>query len=157
MTGYQDSSEFEHGVIAGAREMGQTISEVAMKFRFSRTTISRVNREYRESGKISNLRHRCGRKKDHVRDALGHDKLCSAFQIRYGGYKGMLVVDPTLKGIDIVFRESMKKFDSPENIRLEIARTSAPGRETHNILFYALLALAKHPFYVNVGTFKEKV
>ncbi|GFU84421.1 HTH_Tnp_Tc3_2 domain-containing protein [Trichonephila clavipes] len=35
-------------------------SIVAMKFGFSRTTISR---EYRESGKTSNLRHRCGRKK----------------------------------------------------------------------------------------------
>ncbi|GBN19387.1 hypothetical protein AVEN_120682-1 [Araneus ventricosus] len=31
-----------------------------MKFGFSRTTISR---EYRGSGKTSNLRHRCGRKK----------------------------------------------------------------------------------------------
>ncbi|GBM77270.1 hypothetical protein AVEN_265575-1 [Araneus ventricosus] len=43
--------------------MGHNISEVEMKFGFSRTTISRVYREYRESGKTSNLRHRCGRKK----------------------------------------------------------------------------------------------
>ncbi|GBO18301.1 hypothetical protein AVEN_15682-1 [Araneus ventricosus] len=34
-----------------------------MKFGFSRTTISRVYREYRESGETSNLRHRCGWKK----------------------------------------------------------------------------------------------
>ncbi|GBM91641.1 hypothetical protein AVEN_107749-1 [Araneus ventricosus] len=62
-TGYQDLSEFECGVIVGAREMGHSISEVAMKFGFSRATISRMYREYRESGKISNLRQRCGRKK----------------------------------------------------------------------------------------------
>ncbi|GBL89379.1 hypothetical protein AVEN_225895-1 [Araneus ventricosus] len=43
--------------------MGHSISEVAMKFGFSRTTISRVCREYRESGRTPNLRHRCGRKK----------------------------------------------------------------------------------------------
>ncbi|GFY04104.1 HTH_Tnp_Tc3_2 domain-containing protein [Trichonephila clavipes] len=47
MAGYQNLSEFEHGVIVGAREMGHSISEGAMKFGFSRTTISRV---YRESG-----------------------------------------------------------------------------------------------------------
>ncbi|GBM52100.1 hypothetical protein AVEN_131116-1 [Araneus ventricosus] len=63
MAGYQDLSEFERGVIVGAREMGHSICEVAMKFGFSRTTISRVYREYRESGKTSNLRHSCGRRK----------------------------------------------------------------------------------------------
>ncbi|GBN57055.1 hypothetical protein AVEN_195154-1 [Araneus ventricosus] len=63
MAGYQDLSEFERGVIVAAREMGHIISEVAMKFGFSLTTISRMYREYRESGKTSNLRHRCGRKK----------------------------------------------------------------------------------------------
>ncbi|GBM32417.1 hypothetical protein AVEN_239807-1 [Araneus ventricosus] len=64
MAGYQDLSDFERGVRFGAREMGQSISEVAMKFGFSRTTISQVCREYRVSGKTSNFRHRCGRKKD---------------------------------------------------------------------------------------------
>ncbi|GBO14169.1 hypothetical protein AVEN_132745-1 [Araneus ventricosus] len=64
MVGYQYLSEFERGVMVGAREMGHSISEVAKKFGFSHTTISRVYREYRESGKTSNLRHRCGRKKN---------------------------------------------------------------------------------------------
>ncbi|GBN05564.1 hypothetical protein AVEN_124603-1 [Araneus ventricosus] len=63
MAGYQDLSDFECGVIIGARDIGHSISEVAMKFGFSRTTNSRVYREYRVSGKTSNFRHRCGRKK----------------------------------------------------------------------------------------------
>ncbi|GBM27768.1 hypothetical protein AVEN_183074-1 [Araneus ventricosus] len=64
MACFQDLSDSERGVIVGAREMGHSISEVAMKFGFSRTTIPRVYREYRVSGKTSNFLHRCGRKKD---------------------------------------------------------------------------------------------
>ncbi|GFV40187.1 uncharacterized protein TNCV_4462391 [Trichonephila clavipes] len=64
MAGYQNLSDFECGVIVGARERGRSISEVEIKFGFSRTTILQVYREYRESGKTSNLRHRCGRKKN---------------------------------------------------------------------------------------------
>ncbi|GFS50910.1 HTH_Tnp_Tc3_2 domain-containing protein [Trichonephila clavipes] len=63
MTGYQDLSEIERGVIFGAREMGHIISELVRKFRLSSTIISRLYRENQESGKTSNLRHRCGRKK----------------------------------------------------------------------------------------------
>ncbi|GFX77123.1 HTH_Tnp_Tc3_2 domain-containing protein [Trichonephila clavipes] len=39
MAGYQDLNEFERGVIVGARETGHSISEVAMKFGFSRMII----------------------------------------------------------------------------------------------------------------------
>ncbi|GFV44928.1 uncharacterized protein TNCV_1716761 [Trichonephila clavipes] len=63
MAGYQDLSEFESGVIVGARGMEHSISEVAMKFGCSRMIISRVYREYRQTGKPSNLRHRWYRKK----------------------------------------------------------------------------------------------
>ncbi|GBN50277.1 hypothetical protein AVEN_27543-1 [Araneus ventricosus] len=38
MACFQDLSDFERGVIVGAREMGHSISEVAMKFGYSRTT-----------------------------------------------------------------------------------------------------------------------
>jgi hypothetical protein len=61
--GYHNLREFEHCVIVGAREMGHSISEVAMHWGFSHTIISWVHHEYQESGKSSNLRHRCGRKK----------------------------------------------------------------------------------------------
>ncbi|GFV05595.1 hypothetical protein TNCV_228061 [Trichonephila clavipes] len=47
MEGYQDLSGFDRG----AQEMGHSISEVAMKFGYPRTTISRVHREYWISGK----------------------------------------------------------------------------------------------------------
>ncbi|GFV54246.1 HTH_Tnp_Tc3_2 domain-containing protein [Trichonephila clavipes] len=49
---------------SSAQEMGHSISEVSIKFGFSRTTISQVYRDYRESRKTSNLRHHCGRKKN---------------------------------------------------------------------------------------------
>ncbi|GBO16395.1 hypothetical protein AVEN_258374-1 [Araneus ventricosus] len=63
MAGYQDLSNFERGLIVGAREMRHSISEVAMKFGYSRATISRVYNEYLVSGKTSNLRHRHDQKK----------------------------------------------------------------------------------------------
>ena len=43
IAGCHDLSEFECGVIAGTREVGHSISEVAMRWVFSRTTISQVN------------------------------------------------------------------------------------------------------------------
>lgn len=49
---------------------------------------------------------------ERVYEALRLDDKPSAFQIRYGGCKGMLTVNPRLDGEQIVFRESMRKFDS---------------------------------------------
>lgn len=46
---------------------------------------------------------------------------CSAYQIRLGGRKGVLLVDPNLKGDTIISRKSMKKFESPST-DLEIIR-----------------------------------
>ncbi|GFU25130.1 probable RNA-dependent RNA polymerase 1 [Nephila pilipes] len=69
----------------------------------------------------------------------GHDS--SAFQIRYGGCKGMLVLDPTLKGVDIVFRESMQKFHCRGygHTKLEIVKKSSPIPLRLNRPFIAIL------------------
>ncbi|GFS62896.1 RNA-dependent RNA polymerase 2 [Trichonephila inaurata madagascariensis] len=66
---------------------------------------------------------------------------CSAFQIRYGGCKGMLVIDPTLNDVDIVFRESMRKFDCKgiAHTKLEIVKKSSPIPLRLNRPFIAIL------------------
>ena len=46
---------------------------------------------------------------------------CSAYQIRLGGRKGVLLMDPSLKEDSVFARDSMKKFESPST-DLEIIR-----------------------------------
>lgn len=43
-------------------------------------------------------------------------KHISAFQIRMGGFKGVVAVNKNLSKYDLVLRESMKKFDSDHNV-----------------------------------------
>ncbi len=57
-----DLSDFERGMVVGARGAGLSISKTADLLGFSRTTISRVNREWTEKEKISSERQLCGRK-----------------------------------------------------------------------------------------------
>ncbi|OCH96496.1 RdRP-domain-containing protein [Obba rivulosa] len=52
-----------------------------------------------------------------------------AFQIRFGGSKGMLSVDHTLKGRIICPRRSMIKFEAPHSTLIEVARAfDRPGK-----------------------------
>ncbi len=57
-----DLSNFEHGMVAGARRAGLSISKTADVLRFSCTTISSVYREWSEKEKISSERQLCARK-----------------------------------------------------------------------------------------------
>ncbi|PLW53729.1 hypothetical protein PCANC_04470 [Puccinia coronata f. sp. avenae] len=47
----------------------------------------------------------------------------TCYQIRLGGFKGMLSLDPTLKGKVVRMRPSMDKFDAPDSLTLDIAGT----------------------------------
>lgn len=60
-----------------------------------------------------------------VHKALPQEGQPSAIQIRYGGCKGMLVMDPTLDGECIVFRQSMYKHPS-DSEDLFVLKTSKP-------------------------------
>ncbi|KAF2870449.1 RNA dependent RNA polymerase-domain-containing protein [Massariosphaeria phaeospora] len=50
--------------------------------------------------------------------------LPTCFQIRWGGAKGMLALDPRLEGNVLCFRPSMIKFNSSDNENLEICDTA---------------------------------
>ncbi|XP_048583369.1 uncharacterized protein LOC5504594 isoform X2 [Nematostella vectensis] len=63
----------------------------------------------------------------------------SAYQIRYAGCKGMLAVDPSLRGEVLQYRDSMKKFQSSHKA-LEICEPSRPNRLYFNRQCITLLS-----------------
>lgn len=81
-----------------------------------------------------------------VADSLDLDPIPSAYQIRYGGCKGMLAIDPRLpQGEDqeiLQWRKSMKKFSS-SHLALEICEATKPSKLLRSMTF--LIRNFKHP------------
>jgi len=69
----------------------------------------------------------CTRSYVQVSKELGLGQTPSAFQIRFGGCKGVLSTCPSLDGKTIQIRKSMKKFESDHN-KLDVITFSSPGR-----------------------------
>ncbi len=69
-----DLSDFECGMVVGARQAVLSISKTADLLGFSRSTISRVYRELSEKEKISSERQLCGRKC--LVDVRGQRRIC---------------------------------------------------------------------------------
>lgn len=81
-------------------------------------------RQYIFSDGIGRISHALLKKVHKALELEDGDEPC-AVQIRYGGCKGMLLLDPTLEGRQIIFRESMRKFPS-DHEDLFVLKTSKP-------------------------------
>jgi len=66
----------------------------------------------------------------------------SAFQIRFGGCKGVLSVWQSLDGEKIEIRPSMKKFESHHN-NLDVVNFSSPG-STRNYTYYLIQQVGRY-------------
>ncbi|KAJ3257516.1 Protein rrf1 [Chytriomyces hyalinus] len=60
------------------------------------------------------------------------DPVPSAFQIRFGGAKGMASVDPSLPGRRVNIRQSMIKFDTKNSSVIEVAHYSSVTRDAYS-------------------------
>ncbi|GAB6028890.1 hypothetical protein CHUAL_014146 [Chamberlinius hualienensis] len=58
-----DLTEFQRGMIVGARLAGASISTTASLLKLSRTSVTRIHQEWREKQKTCSNRKSCGRKK----------------------------------------------------------------------------------------------
>ncbi|RUP51905.1 RNA dependent RNA polymerase-domain-containing protein [Jimgerdemannia flammicorona] len=62
---------------------------------------------------------------------LDPDDLPSVYQMRYGGCKGVVVIDRSLDGDQLCIRRSMTKFEAPTSETFEIVKTSAKPQRAY--------------------------
>ena len=85
-------------------------------------------------------------------EAIGMDITPSLFQIRFKGCKGVVAIDPTLFGNQIVVRKSMNKFES-EHGEIEVMSTSQPRKFYSETVvnICSLLSMLMHKHIVFIG------
>ncbi len=118
----RDLSDFERGMVVGARRAGLSISETADLLGFSHKTISSVYREWYEKEKISSERHLCGRK--------------CLVDVRDQRRMGRLVRDDrktTVTQISTRYNQDLQNIISEHTTRRTLKQMGSSSRRPHRV------------------------